>query len=59
VGEKSITVRVDSPKDSDKYPKRLDCGIAMLHIELGAMAAGKNGAWEILLAPDAARFKLI
>lgn len=59
VREKSITVRVDSPKDSDKYPKRLDCGIAMLHIELGARAAGKKGAWTLLPAPDVARFELI
>jgi nitroreductase len=56
VGEKSITVRVDSPKDSDIFPKRLDCGIAMLHIELGAMAAGKKGQWEMHRAPDVARF---
>jgi nitroreductase len=59
VGEKSITVRVNSPKDSDRYPKRLDCGIAMLHIELGAMAAGEKGKWEMLLAPDVGRFELI
>lgn len=59
VGEKFITVRVDNPKDSDKYPKRLDCGIAMLHLELGARAAGEKGAWELLPAPDVARFDLV
>jgi hypothetical protein len=59
VGEKSITVRVDSPKDSDRYPKRLDCGIAMLHIELGAMAAGKKGQWRMLRAPDVGKFEII
>ena len=59
VGEKSITVRVNNPKDSDRYPKRLDCGIAMLHIELGAMAAGEKGRWEMLKAPDVGRFELI
>jgi len=59
VGEKFITVRVDSPKDSDRFPKRLDCGIAMLHIELGAMAAGKKGKWEMLRAPDVGRFEII
>jgi nitroreductase len=59
VGEKSITVRVDSPKDSDKYPKRLDCGIAMLHIELGTMAAEKKGQWEMLKGPDVGRFEII
>jgi len=55
----SITVRLDSPKDSDKYPKRLDCGIAMLHIELGARAAGKKGAWALLTGSDVARFELV
>lgn len=59
VGEKSITVRLNSPKDSDKYPKRLDCGIAMLHIELGALAAGKKGSWTPLSGPNVARFDLI
>jgi nitroreductase len=59
VGEKSITVRVDTAKDSDRFPKRLDCGIAMLHIELGARAAGKKGQWEMLKAPNVGRFELI
>lgn len=59
VGDKFITVRVNNPKDSDKYPKRLDCGIAMLHIELGAMAEGKKGKWEMLLAPNVGRFEII
>jgi len=59
VGEISITVRVDSPIDSDKYPKRLDCGIAMLHIELGALAAGKKGSWTSLSGPNVALFDLI
>ena len=36
--------------------KRLDCGIAMLHFELGARAGGVSGKWEILPSPDVARF---
>jgi hypothetical protein len=59
VGDRSITVQADSPKDSDRFPKRLDCGIAMLHIELGAMAAGVKGKWTFLAAPDVARFEII
>lgn len=35
---------------------RLDCGIAMLHAELGARGAGRDGAWEALTAPDVARW---
>lgn len=37
---------------------RLDCGIAMLHFELGARAAGLTGRWEFLPSPDVARFIL-
>lgn len=36
--------------------KRLDCGIAMLHAELGAMAEGTTGRWELLAGNDVARF---
>ena len=35
---------------------RLDCGIAMLHAELGARGPGNDGAWESLSAPDVARW---
>jgi nitroreductase len=35
---------------------RVDCGIAMLHFELGARADGADGAWETLPAPDVARW---
>lgn len=37
--------------------KRLDCGIAMLHAELGALAAGVTGEWETLASPDVAVFR--
>ena len=59
VGANSITVRVDDPRNGDIYPKRLDFGIAMLHLELGARAAGKKGVWNPLHAPDVARFEPI
>ncbi len=36
--------------------KRLDCGIAMLHLELGARAAGTSGSWEFLKSPGVAQF---
>jgi hypothetical protein len=48
---------MDAPKDGRRYPKRLDCGIAMLHIELGALAGGTTGVWTRLPAPDVARFE--
>ncbi|MDI3546615.1 MAG: hypothetical protein PWR10_267 [Halanaerobiales bacterium] len=34
-----VTISVDNP-DKDLYSKRLDCGIAMLHFELGARKKG-------------------
>jgi len=38
--------------------RRLDCGIAMLHFEVGARSLGAAGRWESLEAPRVARFKL-
>ncbi len=35
---------------------RLDCGIAMLHVELGAMNCNVVGEWKILQSPDVAIF---
>jgi hypothetical protein len=35
---------------------RLDCGIAMLHFELGARGEGRDGAWEALEGHDIARW---
>ncbi len=52
----SITVRRDSGPDGERYPKSLDCGIAMLHLELGARSSGASGAWTFLSPPDIARF---
>jgi nitroreductase len=36
--------------------KRLDCGIAMLHIEIAARVFGVNGEWEFLQSPQVAKF---
>jgi hypothetical protein len=36
---------------------RIDCGIAMLHFELGARSEGSDGAWVSLAAPDVARWE--
>jgi len=54
----SITVLRDPGPDGDRYPKSLDCGIAMLHVELGARAAGVTGAWTFLAPPAVARFEV-
>ena len=47
--------------DRGPLSKRLDCGIAMLHFELGARHAGHSGAWEAVEASygvtDVARWR--
>ncbi len=52
----SVTVAVDDPRNSYHISKRLDCGIAMLHLEVGAQKAGGKGRWEFLAEPRVARF---
>ncbi|MBI5015336.1 MAG: nitroreductase family protein [Deltaproteobacteria bacterium] len=42
----TVLVAADSDRDTYRIPKRLDCGIAMLHFELGARGAGVPGAWR-------------
>jgi len=43
-------------RESSTYSKRLDCGIAMLHLELGALHHGLRGKWDYLPTPDVAVF---
>jgi len=52
----SITVSVNNPRFTFGISKRLDCGIAMLHIEVAALDCGMQGRWEFLEAPRVARF---
>lgn len=51
-----VVLSADGP-DTHGIPKRLDCGIAMLHFELGARAAGQGGRWETRPAPRVAVFQ--
>ncbi|MDO8736601.1 MAG: nitroreductase family protein [Thermoleophilia bacterium] len=53
-----ITVSVDSLSDTYRIAKRLDCGIAMLHLETGARHLGVEGSWTYLDPPDVARYEL-
>lgn len=55
----SITISVDDLKDTYNIPKRLDCGIAMLHIEVASLYCGIRGKWEFLEPPKVACFKAI
>ncbi len=52
----SITVSIDNTGFSLGISKRLDCGIAMMHIEVAALDRGMRGRWKLLEAPDVARF---
>ena len=52
----SITVSVNSFRREYGVSRRLDCGIAMLHIELAALVSGIDGHWEFLEQPNIARY---
>ena len=52
----SITIGVRSAIPEFTVSKRLDCGIAMLHIEVAAGNSGVNGKWHFLESPAVARF---
>ncbi|KJS17249.1 MAG: nitroreductase [Peptococcaceae bacterium BRH_c4b] len=56
VSADDITISVDNLKDTYHISKRLDCGIAMLHLELAAFCNGLRGTWEFLEAPKVARY---
>lgn len=59
IGEGEIVLSVDNPGEPMKnLAKRLDCGIALLHLEVGAMRAGKMPQVEILENPQVARVKV-
>jgi len=57
--EKSgVTVSVKDRGPEFNVARRLDCGIAMLHIELGALSCGVRGKWELLESPQVAHFQI-
>jgi len=52
-----LVVSVNNRLESPKVTKRLDCGIAMLHIEIAAQSYGVTGSWSDLpTGLDVARF---
>jgi len=55
----SLVISRDNILESPRVTKALDCGIAMLHAELGALGAGDVGTWEDLDRElDVARFTI-
>jgi hypothetical protein len=53
----SVVLATDGGFENPVVSRRLDCGIAMLHFELGAMSRGRPGGWEFLGGRDVARFR--
>jgi len=58
VEERGITIYIKERGPEFNVARRLDCGIAMLHIELGAVSRGMQGTWELLKQPQVARFNV-
>lgn len=56
VEDDGITVFVRTSGPEFNVSKRLDCGIAMLHIEVAALSSGVKGDWKLLTAPGVSRF---
>ena len=58
VQDDGITVFVRTRGPEFNVSKRLDCGIAMLHLEVAAVDSGCEGEWEFLTSPQVAKFKI-
>ncbi len=56
VDSKSITISVNRFRREYGVSRRLDCGIAMLHIDVAARNSGIDGNWEFLKQPQVARY---
>ena len=56
IDKSGITVAIKGRGPEFNVARRLDCGIAMLHIELGALSKGIQGRWELLKQPQVAKF---
>ena len=58
VQDDGVTVFVRTGGPEFNVSKRLDCGIAMLHLEVAAASCGCKGGWEFLPSPQVAKFKI-
>ncbi len=58
ISDDSITVSSDSSREGFGVSRKLDCGIAMLHLELGARYEGVTGNWEFLKFPHVAKYRV-
>ncbi|MGY5875909.1 MAG: nitroreductase family protein [Candidatus Thorarchaeota archaeon] len=58
INDGAITVSSSSKREGFGVSRRLDCGIAMLHLELGVLVSGVKGNWEFLDYPEVARYSI-
>jgi nitroreductase len=58
IGENTVLIEHPRTRNFFRIPYRLDCGIAMLHFELGALVAGVSGNWTLLQSPSVAEYKV-
>lgn len=58
IGEDSIIVSSSSKREGFGVSRQLDCGIAMLHLELGALVNGIKGNWKFLDYPQVAKYNI-
>lgn len=58
IKENSITIQLDNQKNNEERSKNIDCGIAMLHLEIGALKAGVSGKWKYLKGKEVAVFSV-
>lgn len=56
VSENNREVKITMEDTGKLDRKKLDCGIAMLHIEIGALSNGINGEWKYLEKENIASF---
>lgn len=54
-----VAISVVERGSEGNISRRLDCGISMLHFEIGARLMGASGTWEILAAPHVARYLVV
>lgn len=60
IEKSAVTVSVDSAISLEfGISRRIDCGIAMLHLEVALSVQGINGTWELLESPCVARYSFI
>jgi hypothetical protein len=58
VGPESITISANNQQDTFHISKRLDCGIAMLHLEVALQRCGLRSRWRFLEPPGVVRFQI-